>query len=204
MANTSHTPDIVVFDIGAVLVDWDPALAWAPEIGAEATAAFLKRINFDKINLAGDAGARFADAAIEVADPADAALLTKYVENYTRTVPNKITGTWDILYELKAKGTTIHAITNWSAETWPEGLKVHPELGEVFEVTVVSGEVGMIKPSVAIYKLLCDRAGVAAERCVFIDDGLHNCIGAKAAGMDAIHFTGPDALRAALTDRGLL
>ena len=194
----------VVFDIGAVLVDWDPALAWVDDLGLEETDAFLKRINFDKLNLACDAGATFAEAAALLSDPADATRLTQYVERYTLTVPHKIKGTWDILYDLKAKGVRIFAITNWSAETWPVGCKIHPELAEVFETTVVSGQVGMIKPSVEIYRHFCSKAGVDAADCIFTDDGLHNCLGAKAAGMDAIHFTGPEALAAGLKTRGLL
>lgn len=196
--------DTVVFDIGAVLVDWQPELAFVDELGPAGARAFLKRIGFDKINLACDAGASFATAAKEITNPADAARLAQYVKRYPLTVPNKIEGTWDCLYDLKARGLAVHAITNWSAETWPEGLGVHPELGEVFGTTIVSGEVGMIKPSVSIYRLLCERAGITPEQCVFIDDGPHNCLGARTAGMDAIHFTGPDNLRTNLETRGLL
>ena len=196
--------DTVVFDIGAVLVDWQPHLAWSDEMGEAEAHAFLTRIGFDKINLACDAGARFTDAARELTNPEDGARLARYVERYARTVPDKVPGTWDLLYALKDRGVPVHAITNWSAETWPEGVKAHPELGEVFEETVVSGMVGMIKPGLEIYRLLCARADVAPERCVFIDDRFHNCLGAKAAGMDAIQFTGADALAAALTQRGLV
>ncbi len=196
--------DTVVFDIGGVLVDWQPHLAWSDDLGEDGAKAFLARIGFDKINFACDGGAHFADAAARLEDTEDGARLAQYVPRYTRTVPDKISATWDILYALQDKGTPLHAITNWSAETWPEGLKVHPELGTVFGATVVSGEVGLLKPSVQIYHLLCDRAEVAPERCVFIDDGLHNCLGAQAAGMDAIHFQGADSLRRQLEERGLL
>jgi len=194
----------VVFDIGAVLVDWDPALAWLSDLGQAETDAFLKRINFDKLNLACDAGATFAEAAALLDDAADATRLAQYAERFALAVPHKIQGTWDILYDLKEKGVRIFAITNWSAETWPEGCKTHPELAEVFETTVVSGQVGMIKPSVEIYRHFCTKAGVDAADCIFTDDGLHNCLGAKAAGMDAIHFTGPEALADGLKTRGLL
>ena len=81
---------------------------------------------------------------------------------------------------------------------------MHPELGQVFGTTIVSGQIGIIKPSVEIYRMFCVRAGLSPGQCVFVDDGLHNCIGAQAAGMDAMHFTSPDTLRAALQDRGLL
>lgn len=194
----------VVFDIGGVLIDWQPHLAWSDALGVEGAIAFMDRVGFEKLNLTCDAGATFAQAAAEIADPADAALLNQYVERYARTVPNKLTETWDILYALKNAGVSIHAITNWSAETWVEGCKTHPELLEVFETTVVSGEIGVIKPSIEIYRLLCERANIAAKDCIFTDDGLHNCVGAKAAGMDAIHFTSAAALRAGLEARGVL
>lgn len=194
----------VVFDIGAVLIDWNPRLAWADELGLEGAGAFLERIDFAKLNFACDAGARFADAAAEIKDREDARRLTEYVSRFQSTIPHKIEESWEMLFALKDAGRAVHAITNWSAETWPEGVKAHPELGTVFGTTVVSGQVGLVKPSVEIYRLLCDLAEVRPEECVFIDDGLHNCIGAKAAGMDAIHFTGPDALRQGLTERGLL
>ena len=198
---TAHS---VVFDIGGVLVDWQPHLAWVDDLGEDGTRAFLDRVGFDKINFACDGGARFGDAADLVEDAEDAARLSQYVVRYTRTVPDKISATWDILYRLQSRGVPLHAITNWSAETWPEGLKVHPELGSVFGTTVVSGEVGLLKPSAAIYRLLCELAEVPPERCVFIDDGLHNCLGAKAAGMDAIHFTNAESLQLQLSERGLL
>lgn len=194
----------VVFDIGAVLVNWDPALAWIDDLGAEGTAAFLKRVNFDKLNLACDAGATFAQAAALLDDPEDARLLKQYVARYARTVPGKIARSWDALYALKAAGYPVSAITNWSAETWPEGCKVHPELAEVFDTTIVSGQIGMVKPSTAIFYHFCTEAGATPADCLFIDDGLHNCLGARAAGMDTIHFTGPDALETGLKTRGLL
>ena len=196
--------DTVVFDIGGVLVDWQPHLAWVDDLGEDGAKAFLARIGFDKINVACDAGARFDDAADLLADAGDASLLRQYVPRYGRTVPRKITGTWELLDQLRARDVPLHAITNWSAETWPEGVKAHPELGQVFQATIVSGEVGIMKPSTAIYRLLCDRAGAEPARCVFIDDSFANCLGARAIGMDAIHFTGAAALRIALQDRGLV
>ncbi len=199
------TASVVVFDIGGVLVDWQPHLAWAEELGSRAAAeAFMARVDFKERNRRADGGARFADLAAEIADPEDSRRLGQYVARYTRTVPDRVPGTWGIVDTLIARRTPLHAITNWSAETWEEGLKVHPRLAEVFGVTVVSGREGVSKPDPAIFALLCARAGVAPADCVFIDDAPHNVDGARAAGMDAIHFTGAAALRAALAERRLL
>lgn len=199
------TASVVVFDIGGVLVDWKPHLAWSDVLGdLDAVADFMNRVGFRDRNARADRGERFADLAAELPDPADQKLFAGYVTLFPRTVHDLIPGTWDILEALRARHVPLHAITNWSAETWPRGIAAHPRLGDVFGVTVVSGQEGVMKPDVRIYRILCERAGVAPRDCVFIDDGLHNVEGARAAGMDSIHFTGADALAEALKVRGLL
>lgn len=199
------TPTNVIFDIGGVLVDWQPHLAWIDHFGSRAaTEAFLTRTDFRAKNARADAGATFAELALEVEDPTDRALFADYIARFALTVPDALPGTWAILDRLQAQDTPIHAITNWSAETWPEGVKVHPRLAEVFQTLVVSGQEHMMKPDPRIYALLTKRAGVAPGDCVFIDDAPHNVEGARAAGMDAIHFTDPNALEAALKSRVLL
>ncbi|MES2145561.1 MAG: HAD family phosphatase [Pseudomonadota bacterium] len=195
----------IVFDIGQVLIRWDPHLAFLDALGDRtAVDAFFARTSFSALNLRADGGERFADLATEVDDPADAALLAGYVDRYSLTVPEAIEETWALMDNLRGRGHAIHAITNWSAETWPVGVAAHPRLGTSFGVTIVSGVERMLKPEPRIFNLFCDRAGVAASDCVFIDDSPKNVAGAKATGMDAIHFTGPDALWDALSDRGVL
>lgn len=196
---------VIVFDIGNVLVHWDPHLAYLDTLGSRAAVQdFFDRIEFSRLNLEGDGGARFAALSAQVADPADAALFAEYPARYARTIERPIEGSWALLDRLAARGHEIHAITNWSAETWPIGLACHPRLGRAFGTTIVSGEVGMLKPQPEIFALLCARAGVAAADCLFIDDSARNVAGARAAGMAAHHFTGPETLGAALVERGLL
>lgn len=195
----------IVFDIGNVLVRWDPLEAFAPELGSrEAAEAFLLRIDFFTLNLRGDAGERFADMASEISDPEDRALFTRYPELYARTIREAIEGSFVLMERLRAKGHAIHAITNWSAETWPIGVATHPRLGTAFGVTVVSGQEGVIKPDATIFRILCDRAGVSPADCFFIDDSLVNVAGARASGWRAHHFTSPATLERALTEEGLL
>ena len=113
-------------------------------------------------------------------------------------------GTWDIVNQLEARGVPLHAITNWSAETWPEGAKAHPRLATMFGTTIVSGEVSLIKPDLAIYKLFLDRSGLDAAACVFVDDKLENVEAAKSVGMDGIHFVGAEDFGNQLHIRGIL
>jgi 2-haloacid dehalogenase len=196
---------VIVFDIGNVLVKWDPHLAWAEDLGSrDAADAFLQRTNFFARNLRGDKGERWADMALELETEEDRRLLASYPQRFALTVQEKITGSWNILYRLKGQGREVHAITNWSAETWPIGVATHPELGEVFGTTIVSGAVRRLKPEPEIFAHLCEDAGVAAGDCVFIDDSPANVAGARAFGMDTIHFTSPGALDRALAERELL
>ncbi len=195
----------IVFDIGQVLIRWDPHLAFLADFGDRAAVdAFFARTDFYARNLRADGGKAFADLAAELEDPADAALLVAYVDCYALTMPEAIEGTWVLMDRLRTNGHAIHAITNWSAETWPVGVAAHPRLGTSFGVTIVSGAECMLKPEARIFTLLCDRAGVVPQECLFIDDSEKNVLGAKAVGMDAIHFTNPDALEAALAERGLI
>lgn len=195
----------VLFDIGNVLIDWDARLAFAPALGSlDAAAEFIARVDFARLNLRADGGERFADLARDIADPADRAVFETYVARYALAVPRAIDGTWSLLERLRARGLAIHAITNWSAETWPIGVATHPRLGTAFGVTIVSGQLGLLKPDPRIFAALCDRAGLAPGDCLFVDDSPKNVAGARAFGMQADLFTTPDALEQALVARGLL
>lgn len=195
----------IIFDIGNVLVRWDAAAAFAPALASrEAALAFLDRTGFHALNLRADGGEAFADLSLELADPEDRALFATYTQNYAATISDAIESTWALMDRLRANGHAIHAITNWSAETWDTGVALHPRLGQSFATLVVSGHERVIKPDAAIFALLCQRAGVTPADCVFIDDSPANVEGARTFGMDAIHFTTPEALDAALDARGLL
>jgi 2-haloacid dehalogenase len=120
------------------------------------------------------------------------------------TIETPVPGTWEIAEALLARGVPLYAITNWSAETWPHALALYPRLETIFNDIVVSGQVKQLKPAAAIYRLLMDRNGLEAGDCIFIDDSMANVEGARAVGMDAIHFTGAEALGRELAARGLL
>lgn len=194
----------VVFDIGAVLVEWQPHLAWVDELGEDGARAFVDRTDFLARNVRADRGETFESLAAEIADPEDRRLFADYVGRYSLTVPREVPGTWALLDRLRDRNVPVHAITNWSAETWPEGLRAHPRLDEVFGTLVISGREGVAKPDPRIFHILCERAGIAPEDCVFIDDAMRNIEGARAVGMDGIHFTGAAALESALRERNLL
>ncbi|MFN3278375.1 MAG: HAD-IA family hydrolase [Paracoccus hibiscisoli] len=195
----------IVFDIGNVLVRWDVHQAFLPTLGDRASVdAFLARIDFAALNRRADGGESFADLATEIPDPDDRALFLTYLTGHAASIAEPIEGTWALLDRLRARGHLLHAITNWSAETWPIGLATHPRLADAFGVTIVSRQEGITKPDPRLFARLCDRAGVLPQDCLFIDDSAANVAGARAAGMAAHHFTDPAALERDLTGRGLL
>lgn len=193
----------IVFDIGNVLVRWDARAAF-PAMTPDQARAFMDRVGFADLNLRGDRGEAWADLALSITDPADREAFASYLPNYALAIAEPIERTWTLIDRLRNHGHVIHAITNWSAETWPTGIATHPRLGTSFATTIVSGQERVVKPDAAIFAALCDRAGITPTTCVFIDDSERNVAGARAYGMDAIHFTTPDALETALTERGLL
>lgn len=199
--------EAVVFDIGNVLIRWHPDRAIARTHPQRPAALdWLERVGFYDWNLEQDRGRTLAEAlpVIDAAHPGAGAVLADYRDTFADTIREPISGTWALAERLAARGVALHAITNWSAELFPVARGLYPRLETLFGVTVVSGAEGMIKPDPAIYALLCERAGVAAGDCLFVDDSPKNVKGALAAGMAAHHFTGPEGLEADLMARGLL
>lgn len=195
----------VVFDIGNVLVRWDPRNLYRTLIADEAEMErFLAEVCTNDWNLEQDRGRSFADAVAErvALFPEHEALIRAYDERWEDMVPGAIDGTVDLLHELDAAGVPLYAITNFSSEKFALTWQRFPFLGR-FRDTVVSADERLLKPDPAIYRTLLDRNRLAAGETVFIDDSPKNVAGAEAVGMKAIHFVSPDDLRRRLAALGL-
>lgn len=194
----------IVFDIGNVLICWDPRAAFRQSMRTDAEIdAFFEKAGFFAWNACQDAGRTRAEAV--AAAPADAAdTLDGYFDRFGLTIANKVPGTWNIVTELKKQGHRIFGLTNWAADTWPAARQTHPEIEEIFEDVVVSGFEGITKPQKEIYDLLCARNHLVPAECLFIDDSPKNVAGAHAAGWQGHHFINAATLRGDLTERGLL
>jgi 2-haloacid dehalogenase len=198
---------LIVFDIGNVLLRWDPQAAFRHAIGSDAEIdALLAEVEFYDWNYEQDRGRSRAEAVAAIAAnwPQHADLMDGYFDRFGLTIQNRIQGSWDIATTLKDRGYRLWALTNFSGDTWPQALQLHPQLTTLFEGIVVSGHERMVKPDREIFDLLCARANAAPEACYFIDDSADNVTGARAAGWQAHHFIGPEGLHADLQDRGLL
>ncbi|MEM6972492.1 MAG: HAD family phosphatase [Pseudomonadota bacterium] len=196
---------IPVFDVGRVLVDWQPDRLLQELLGGpEALAAFHAEVDFIAWHGAQDAGRSVADAvaAAHRDHPAYAETLAQIYARWNDTIPGPVEGTPRLLEALADRGP-VFAITNFPAHQWPKALVRFPFLTRFTDV-VVSGEVGLIKPDPAIYRLLLERNGLEAADCVFIDDNPPNVAAARQVGMDAILFTDAPALAKALSERGIV
>lgn len=196
----------VVFDIGNVLIHWEPRALYRKIFqNEEEVSWFLENVCTHDWNLEQDRGRSFEEGVAEVTArfPQHAEAIAAYHARWTETVLGPIEGSVQILDELSARGTPLYAITNFNQDKFRETRQRFLFLS-AFRDIVVSGDERVIKPDPAIYRLLLDRNGLEAASCLFIDDSEKNVRGAEAVGMKGHHFTSPEALRADLAGMGLL
>lgn len=196
----------VVFDLGGVLIDWNPLYLYRRLLPDEETARrFLAEVCTPDWNGQFDAGRPFADGVAELAGqhPHHAELISAFHTRWPEMLGGAIDGTVEILAQLHRDGVPLHAISNWSAETFPVAVERYPFLS-LFDVVIVSGERKIAKPDPAIFELFLEEAGLQAKDCVFIDDNADNIDTASRLGFHAIRFRDPATLRETLQSLGVL
>ena len=197
-----------VFDLGGVVVIWDPVPAVAAVVGQERAERFVHGAEFDFMawNHAQDAGRSWADAeAVAIAShPELAEEIAAYRPNFALSLRGLVPGTAAILRDLRARGVRLVALTNWSAETFHHAAQTVPEAIGLFDDIVVSGAEGVAKPDPEIFEVLGRRLGHPIDNVFYVDDAIRNVAAARDAGMDAVQFTDADTLLGELRRRGLL
>jgi 2-haloacid dehalogenase len=195
--------DTLLFDLGNVLVRWDPRHHYRDRFSStDDMEAFLRDVCPPAWNHEMDLGKPFAVAIAErqALFPQHAALIAEWGTDWERMLGGEIEEMVALLPALDYAGYGLHALTNWSAETFPIALERHPWLRRFQHITV-SGSVGLAKPDPAIFVLALERIGRPTQQVVFIDDSAPNIAAAASLGMHAIHFQSPsqciDALRQA-------
>jgi 2-haloacid dehalogenase len=200
------TPTTAVFDLGAVLIDWNPRYLFRTLIDdPDEMERFLAEVTTQAWNHEQDRGRSWADAVADLVarHPEHEPLIRAYHERWTEMLGGPIQDTVDLLAELRDAGVELYALSNWSAETFPVAVERFPFL-RWFNGMVISGEVGAAKPEPAVYRALIDRYGVVPAEAVFIDDQPANVEAARELGFRAIRFTDATALRGELEAIGLL
>lgn len=203
--STSTPPSTVVFDLGGVLIDWDPTLAFTGVLDPADVPAFLEEVGFAEWNHLQDSGRSFADGVAELSArfPHRAQAIAAYGENWQATLTGELHETVEVVDELERDGVRLLALTNWSHETFPWARATFPVLSR-FEGVVVSGDEGVAKPDPRIFAILLDRYGVEPGDAVFVDDRRDNVEAARALGLHGLVFTDAATLRTDLERLGLL
>jgi 2-haloacid dehalogenase len=195
-----------VFDLGGVLIDWDPRYLYRKLLADEGEVEeFLATVCTPEWNAEQDRGRPFAEGVAELVErhPAHAAAIAAFHERWPEMLGGDIPGAVELLAELRATGLPLYALTNWSAETFVVARERFAFL-DWFDGLLVSGEERIIKPDPAIFELLLDRFGLDPASTFYVDDSEANVAAAAALGLDAVRFTGPGQLRRDLAARRLL
>lgn len=194
----------IVFDIGRVLIHYDPELPYRRLIPDEAERRlFLDTVCTSDWNVEQDRGRSWAEAeALLIADhPHHEDNIRAFRSNWREMVPHAYEETVEIMLGLIDAGRDVTMLTNFASDTFREARTIFPFLDRPRGVTV-SGEIGMIKPDRAIYERHAAEFGLEPAATLFIDDSPKNVAGALAAGWDAVLFTDAATLRRDLAERG--
>ena len=198
------SPQAVVFDLGKVVVDWDVARAVGHLFESRAALeAELERIDFFAWNAEQDRGRPWEEGIAAGPDEAARLVFRTYRERIDVAHDRLVPGMGDLLRDLDRAGRPLYALTNGPVEATAT-MRAQHDVMALFRDVLISAEEGVLKPDPAIYAALCARNGLEPARCLFVDDIERNVEGARAFGMQAVRFTGADALRDALRGRGLL
>jgi 2-haloacid dehalogenase len=198
---------VAVFDLGGVVIDWNPRYLYRKLFNGNQTAMehFLATVCTSTWNEQQDAGRSFADgcASLKRLHPDKAELIDAWFQRYDEMFGGEIPGTVDILQALRSRSVPIYALSNWSVETFPIAVNRF-ECLSWFNGVLLSGDVKLLKPDRRIFEIFLDTFRIEPSRAIYIDDRSENVEAAIALGMRGVVFRDSSALRAELTEAGLL
>ena len=182
----------LIFDLGAVLIDWHPKHLYKKLFTDEAEMeSFLANICTSAWNEEQDGGRPIKEGteALIAQYPEHEVSIRAFYGRWDEMLAGPIDGTLEIFKQLKQSGKyKLYALSNWSAETWPIALNKYEFLND-FDGLVISGLEGIRKPHPDFYQLLLNRYSVNPAGALFIDDNYRNVLAAREMGISAIHFT---------------
>jgi 2-haloacid dehalogenase len=196
----------LVFDLGGVLLDWNPRYLYRKLFDDEAEMErFLAEVCTLEWHAGHDRGVPYerSCAALAAKHPEFAELIWAWARRSEEMVAGPIDGTVDILRALRGNGVPCYALTNMERETYPGRRRRYPFM-RWFDGTVVSAYENMSKPDPRIFELLLDRFGLKAAETAMIDDSAANLEAARAVGMQTVRFESPEQLRRWLECAGCL
>lgn len=197
--------DAVIFDIGNVLVEWNPERFYDHRASPEARRRLFAEVPLEEMNLAVDRGAPLRASVEALADrhPEHAELIRCWHDNWSDMFGPVIDLSVHLLLSLRARGVPVFALSNFGRETFVMAEATHAFLRE-FDRRFISADLGTLKPEPEIYAALEAATGIAPARLLFADDRPENIDAAAARGWGTHHFTGPEAWADRLVEEGFL
>ena len=196
----------IIFDLGGVLIDWDPRYLYRKIFAdQDQMEFFLAEICSPAWNAQMDRGYPFRKAVGELSEehPQYSGEIQAFYERWEEMVSGSFPETVKVLEEVREAGYPLAALSNWSGETLPR-VAHQFEFLEWFDPLVVSGDVKMVKPDAEIFYLTLEMIGREAGDCLYIDDSLDNVQIAQKIGFPCIHYSSADQLRKRLEELGIL
>lgn len=195
----------VIFDIGNVLIEWQPERFYDRTIGEARRRAMFDAVDLHGMNDRVDLGQGFRDVIYEVAEanPDWTPEIRMWHDHWLELAHPVIDRSVRLLRALRTKGVPVHALTNFGIESF-DLAKGHFDFLSEFDRAFVSGHMGVIKPDVAIYRMVEERLEMAGDALLFADDRAANVEMAAARGWHAHLFEHPAGWADRLVDEGLL
>lgn len=199
------TIQAVIFDIGNVLIEWNPERFYDWQIGRAAREALFAEVDLHGMNDAIDAGALFKETIYDWAErhPDWADEIRMWYHNWIDMASPRIEGSIALLRALRAKGVPVFALTNFGIHSFAYARTQYDFFTE-FDRAFVSGEMGVIKPDPRIYALVEQGCGLPPESLLFTDDRADNIAAAEARGWRCHRFEGWQGWARRLVAEGLL
>lgn len=186
-------PDVeaVVFDIGNVLIGWNPERYYDSVIGENCRKQLFAEVDLHGMNERVDLGADFMRTIYETADqnPDWRDQIRQWHDNWIELAGPVIEHTVRLLRALRINRVPVFALSNFGIGSFAVAEKEYPFLGE-FDQRYISGHMGVVKPGPEIYRMLERECGVASGRLLFVDDRPENIAAAEARGWQAHLFEG--------------
>lgn len=197
--------EAVVFDIGNVLIEWNPERVYDRVIGVERRKAMFEAVDLHGMNDQVDRGQNWYEAVSECAaqNPEWRDEIMMWHERWMEMASPAIDHSVRLLRALRSKGVPVFALSNFGIQTFEIGEREYPFLEE-FDRRYISGHMGEVKPEPEIYRMLEDDCGVAPTALLFADDRVDNIAAAAARGWNTHLFTDPQGFADRLVAEGLL
>ena len=205
---TKHSIDTIIFDLGGVLIDWNPRYVFHDTYfeTPEKREYFFQHVCTSDWNEEQDAGRSIVEATQMLVEqfPDWEPAIRDFYGKWTDMLGGPIHGTVDLFRKIKNEGRfRPYALTNWQANLFDIAL-VRYDFLHWFDGRVVSGEEKTRKPFPEFYHRLLNRYTVEPGKAIFIDDSLRNVKAAEELGIQSIHFKNPEQLKEELQAREIL